>query len=263
VRGGLSVTPLPGPLRIASIMTAIRSGAAGSTTERLVLSIEPAEPVITHHRLPCARRRVDILLVQQLQRHPHPGQLGVHARPVRLRKDNLTHATAGKQRHIHLGLRQFGDVIPTETCHLRRTEDRLNAVPGYPMSRRNCSSRQALITQLQHQLALILRTVTGTPSIMCPSHGGRSFSCGAQPHQQWCSTTPVALPDDGAHPHHKRSPEKPIFSLSPQDCPSESYQSVRLRYERTHVLLLIVVVQRVRQVGVCACLLQQGAGFLR
>ena len=30
--------------------------------------------------------------------------------------------------------------------------------------------------------ALIFRTITGTPSTRCPSHGGRSFSGGSQPH---------------------------------------------------------------------------------
>ncbi|WP_334683369.1 MFS transporter [Arthrobacter sp. CAN_A212] len=48
---------------------------------------------------------------------------------------------------------------------------------------------------------------------MCPSHGGRSFTGGAQPHQQWCSTTPVALPGDGAHPHHRWSSRRPIFRI--------------------------------------------------
>jgi hypothetical protein len=62
---------------------------------------------------------------------------------------------------------------------------------------------------------------------------------GAQLHQSRSRTMALTHTTSGA----QRSPK---FSLSPLDCPSESYQSVRLRYERTHVLLLIVVVQRVR-----------------
>ena len=84
--------------------------------------------------------------MQELQRHSHPSQLGVHPGPVWLREHALVDATARKQRRIDLGLGHLRDVIPTETCQLRRIEDRLNAVPGYPMSGLNRSSRQALIT---------------------------------------------------------------------------------------------------------------------
>lgn len=90
--------------------------------------------------------------MQQLQRHPDPCQLGVHPGPVRVLEYALADPAAGKQRRIHLGLRQLGDVIPTQTCQLRRIEDCLNAVPGYPVGGFNCPSRQALIPQLQNQL---------------------------------------------------------------------------------------------------------------
>ena len=92
-----------------------------------MFAIEAAEPVIAHR---CLRhgRCVDILLVQQLQRHPDPGQLSVNPGPVRLREDALMNAAAGEHGRIHLGFRLFRDVIPDDAEPVRCIEHRLDAI---------------------------------------------------------------------------------------------------------------------------------------
>jgi hypothetical protein len=121
-----------------------------------VFPVKPAEPVITHRRLPGPTAPVEILLVQQLQRHTNPGQLAVHLDPVRLREHALPHPATGKQRQIHLALRLLRNVVPTEPELIRSIDHRLNAVPGHALSKRDRSAGQALVTQLQDELRLDL-----------------------------------------------------------------------------------------------------------
>ena len=67
----------PGPVDLDAAASLVADPGRGASDHR-VIAVKPAEPVRTHRRLPRPTARVDILLVQQLQRHPDPGQLPVH-----------------------------------------------------------------------------------------------------------------------------------------------------------------------------------------
>ena len=100
------------------------------------------------------------------------------------------------------GLRHFRDLVSTETEQLRSIEYRVDAVPGHPLRGLERSSRQALITQLQHQLRFEL-----------PQHCRYAFQDVAV---TWWkgpnmvvhiaavgSPTPIGLPRNCARLHHR------------------------------------------------------------
>ena len=110
-----------------------------------MLLIRLAETVIAHRRRPLDAALVDVLAMEQLQRHPDPGELTMHRRPVRLRMHALMLPTAREQQLIHRRLVQVGDIVPAHTLPVCGLDD--------PSSRSRSTS-----------FALILRTIPITPS---------------------------------------------------------------------------------------------------
>ena len=89
------------------------------TRHQHVPLIRLAEPVITHRRLTPGSAAIDVLPVQQLQRHPHPRELAMNQFPVGLREHALVLTPAREQQRIHLSLGTLRDLVPADPCPVR------------------------------------------------------------------------------------------------------------------------------------------------
>ncbi len=112
-----------------------------------------AEPVIAHRRLTPAPAGVDVLAVQQLQRHPDPGELAMHLLPVRLPVNALVLTAPGEQPRIHLRLLEIGNVVPADPFPVGGIEHRRHRVPRHAL-RRDLPPREPLRAKPEHQLRL-------------------------------------------------------------------------------------------------------------
>lgn len=91
----------------------------GGAGDQHVLLVGLAEPVVSHRRRPVGAAGVDVLAVQQLQRHPDTGKLTMHPVPVRLRVNTVVLATSRKQPRIHVGFVEIGDLVPADPFPIR------------------------------------------------------------------------------------------------------------------------------------------------
>ena len=118
-----------------------------------MLAVGLAEPVITHRRRPVGPAGVDVLAMQQLQRHPDPRELPVHPLPVRLRVNALMLAASREQPRIHVGFLEVGDVVPADPFPVSGVDDRRHTGAGHAL-RRDLPPREPFRAKPEHQLRL-------------------------------------------------------------------------------------------------------------
>jgi hypothetical protein len=89
-----------------------------------MLLVVLAEPVVAHRSRPCRAAAVDVLAMQELQRHADAGELLVNLLPVRLRMHGDVLAATGEQPRVHGLFVEVGHVVPREAFPVRGVDDR-------------------------------------------------------------------------------------------------------------------------------------------
>ena len=120
-----------------------------------VALIRLTEPVVAHRRLALGAAGVDVLAVQQLQRHPDLRELLVDPIPVRLRVNTVVLTTPCEQSRIHVRFLEVGDVVPADALPVGRVEHHGHAGAGHAL-RGDLPAREPLRAQPKHELRLDL-----------------------------------------------------------------------------------------------------------
>ena len=125
------------------------------------------EPVIPHRRRPIRPASVDVLAVEQLQRHPDPRELPMGLVPVRLRMNTLMLTPPREQPRIHLRVIEIGDSVVVDALPIGGIEHRDHRMPRHAL-RLDLSRREPFRAKPQHQLRLDpTYPIRTTPSAAC------------------------------------------------------------------------------------------------
>ncbi len=180
-----------------------------------VLLIRLAETVIAHRRRPLDAALVDVLAMEQLQRHPDPGELTMNRRPVRLRMHALILPTAREQTGIHRGLVQVGHIVPADTLPVGGLDHRGQAMTRHPL-RGDLPAREPLLAEPKHQLRFDLAYHPNHS--FCRVIGHTAGGAYEPPHPaltdtiRWRSTPRTPVQADGAQPQYRWRSEDRILT---------------------------------------------------
>jgi hypothetical protein len=119
----------------------------------------------------------------QLQRYSDLGQLGMTLCSVRLREDTLVDSAAGEQGRMFYVLSQLRNIVARTPSWSAASITAWTLLPAMSYVDPIALPRIPWFRDCTTSLAVIFRTVTATPFITWPSHGGRSLSDGSERHR--------------------------------------------------------------------------------